>query len=82
MRLFTAFRRNRCLRVAAIICLAVPIVYLLLSWYTDGPYKARDIIQSKFSALKVREAPKLITGKFKTKEKKHLCDLTFNAYNF
>lgn len=70
MRLLIVFRRNRCLRVVAILCFIVPIVYLLLSWYGDGPNTVRNVIQSKYSSNKKREAPKLITGKFLIKEKK------------
>lgn len=59
-------RRGRTIKIAVGALIVVCILYLL---YTtpDAHTRAKEAIQSRFSASKVRETPKLIPGKTKQK---------------
>lgn len=49
------------IRVALVLCLLLPIIYLLLN-YSDSHKKINDVYHSKFAARKSRNVPVLIDG--------------------
>ena len=49
------------LRVVLVLCLLLPIIYLLLN-YSDSHRKINDVYHSKFSARKTQNVPLLVDG--------------------
>lgn len=57
----TNLRTGRMLRVVLVLCLLLPIIYLVLN-YSDSHKKINDVYHSKFAARKSRNVPMLIDG--------------------
>lgn len=57
----TSVRRGRTIKVAVCGIIAICIIYVLYST-PEAHQRARDVIQSRFSASKARELPKLVPG--------------------
>lgn len=57
----TNLRTGRILRVVLVICLLLPIVYLILN-YSDSHKKINEVYHKKFAQRQTREVPVLIDG--------------------
>jgi hypothetical protein len=58
----TNLRTGRIIRVACVILLTIPIIYLILN-YSDSHKKINDVYHKKFAALRHTKVPMLIDGK-------------------
>lgn len=58
----TNLRTGRIARVAIVLCLLLPILYLLFN-NSDSHKKINEVYHNKFAAKKSRQVPVLIEGK-------------------
>lgn len=60
----TNFRRGRIIRVGIVVCLLVPVLYLLANW-SDSHKKINDVYRaSKFGQRLPKQVPVLVEGEF------------------
>lgn len=62
MRTPISLRRTRLLRICIVAAIVVPILYLTLTWSDE---KGKSIHSQLFASRSPREAPKLVSGKFR-----------------
>lgn len=59
----TNLRTGRLLRMALVVCLALPIIYLIMN-YSDSHKKINDVYHRKFAPRMARQVPVLADGNF------------------
>lgn len=59
MKIAFTVRGSRIIRLAALICIIVPLIYLLATWSDEGGTKA-GAIRSRLSRKRNGDVPKLI----------------------
>lgn len=58
----TNFRRGRIIRVGIVVCLLIPVLYLLANW-SESHKKINDVYRaSKFGQRLPKEVPVLVEG--------------------